>query len=32
MTSKEQAHQIIDTLPEDVNLEDVIQALYVNYK
>ena len=32
MTAKEQAHQIINTLPEDVNLEDVIQALYVNIK
>ena len=32
MTAKEQAHKIIDTLPEEVNLEDVIQALYVNIK
>lgn len=27
---KEQAHKIIDSLPENIELEDVIQALSVN--
>ena len=32
MTVKEQVHKIIDSLPESLDLEDVIHALYVNSK
>ena len=32
MTIKEQAHKIIDSLPENIDLEDIIHALYVNSK
>ncbi len=32
MIVKEQVHKIIDSLPENKDLEDVIHALYVNSK
>ena len=32
MTVKEQVHKIIDSLPENIDLEDIIHALYINSK
>ena len=32
MTVKEKIHKIIDSLPDNVNVEDVMHALYVNTK
>ncbi|MEW5816591.1 MAG: hypothetical protein AB1798_14510 [Spirochaetota bacterium] len=32
MTIKETVHKIIETLPDNIDFEDVIHALYVNSK
>lgn len=32
MTSKDLARQVIDSLPEDSSLDDIIHALYLNAK
>ena len=32
MTAKQEAKQVIDALPENVSLEDVLHALYVRIK